>query len=61
MICSADSKVGFINLSNLPNIKLPEMFAIIEVGSKINTCKVNAKKMVYAFGCVDGRCVINSF
>lgn len=31
------------------------------MGSKMNCCKVNAQKMVFAIGCMDGRCIFSSF
>jgi len=31
------------------------------MGSKFLCSAINAKKMLYAFGCVDGRCMISSF
>lgn len=51
-------------MSSLPNIKIPDsnsLFEIIEMGSKFLCSAINAKKMLYAFGCVDGRCMISSF
>lgn len=64
MIGTRDNKIGFINLNNLPNLKIPtssEMFDIIEVGSKFTCSKILASKSVYSFGCSDGRCMIGAF
>lgn len=64
MIASADSRVGFINMGNLPNIQIPDsntMYPVIEVGSKIQSCKINAKEMMYGIGCVDSRCLVSFF
>ncbi len=31
------------------------------MGSKFTCAKINAKKMILAFGCVDGRCCMTVF
>lgn len=64
MIGSGNSKIGFINLSNLPNIKIPDnnaMFDIIEIGSKFTCSRILANQKIYALGCSDGRCIISFF
>ncbi len=64
MIGTADGKIAFLNLNNLPNLKIPDsnsMYDIIEIGSKFQCSKILASSMMYAFGCVDGRCCVGSF
>lgn len=51
-------------MSSLPNIKIPDsnsLFEIIELGSKFICSAINAKKKLFAFGCVDGRCTVSPF
>jgi len=64
LIGTADSKIGIFNLGSLPNMKIPDsssFFDVIEIGSKFHCSAINAKKMLYGYGCVDGRCMLSPF
>lgn len=64
MIGTADSKIGFMNISSLPNLKIPDnnsWFDIIEIGSKFTCAVIKARGKFFAFGCSDGRCSISNF
>lgn len=61
MIGTVDGKVGFFSLQNIKdfNINQNSFFDLVEIGSKINCCRVVASIRKFAFGCVDGRCCIS--
>ena len=64
MIGTAEGKLGFINITSLPNLKIPDnngWVDIIETGSKFSSSVVKANGKFYAFGCYDGRCSIGNF
>lgn len=64
MIGTADGKLGFMNIGNLQNFRVPDSsgwYDIIEMGSKFTCSTIRTRAGLYAFGCLDGRCAVGVF
>lgn len=64
MVGTANGKMALMNLTQLPNLRIPDnngWYDVMELGSKFTAAAISASLKIYVFGCVDGRCLIANF
>jgi hypothetical protein len=64
VVGTAEGKVSILNLSSLPNLRIANENAwmdVMEFGSKFTCSIIKANAKLFAMGCADGRVAINIF